>query len=61
MNDPKQILVERDTHVVRVTINRPERDQALCDAFAAACNRSEDYREGQRAFAERCSPDFRGR
>ena len=23
MNDPKQILVERDTHVVRVTINRP--------------------------------------
>ena len=38
-----------------------ERDRALCDALAAACNRSEDYREGQRAFAERRSPEFRGR
>ena len=150
MNDPKQILVERDGHMARVTINRPERrnaisqaawqslaasfdnlavdpgvrvvvltgagdrafcagndisefaekrstpaqvdacaaevaanaplsiraikvaigealkppadrDRARCEAFAAACNRSEDYREGQRAFAERRSPEFRGR
>ena len=38
-----------------------DRDRALCDGLAAACNRSEDYREGQRAFAERRSPDFRGR
>ena len=38
-----------------------ERDRARCDALAAACNRSEDYREGQRAFAERRSPEFRGR
>ena len=39
----------------------PDRDRALCDVLAAACNRSEDYLEGQRAFAERRSPDFRGR
>ena len=38
-----------------------DRDRARCDALAAACNRSEDYREGQRAFAERRSPNFRGR
>ena len=29
MNDPKQILVRRDGHVARVTINRPERRNAL--------------------------------
>ena len=38
-----------------------DRDRDLCDALAAACNRSEDYREGQRAFAERRAPAFRGR
>ena len=39
----------------------PERDRARCDALAAACNASEDYLEGQRAFAERRAPEFRGR
>ena len=38
-----------------------DRDRARCDGLAAACNQSEDYREGQRAFAERRAPDFRGR
>ena len=38
-----------------------DRDHARCDALAAACNRSEDYREGQNAFAERRPPEFRGR
>ena len=38
-----------------------ERDHARCDDLAAACNRSEDYREGQRAFADRRPPKFRGR
>ena len=38
-----------------------QRDRARCDALAAACNASEDYLEGQRAFAERRPPQFRGR
>ena len=38
-----------------------DRDRARCDALAAACNRSEDYREGQSAFAERRPANFRGR
>ena len=33
MNDPRQILVERDGHVARVVINRPERRNAI--SFAA--------------------------
>jgi len=44
------------------SLQSPEdRDHARCDDLAAACKRSEDYREGQRAFAERRSPEFRGR
>ena len=38
-----------------------DRDHARCDTLAAACNESEDYLEGQRAFAQRRAPDFRGR
>ena len=37
-----------------------DRDRARCDALAAACHQSEDYREGQRAFLERRAPKFRG-
>jgi enoyl-CoA hydratase/carnithine racemase len=38
-----------------------ERDQPLCQALVDACHSSEDYREGQKAFAEKRKPDFRGR
>ncbi len=38
-----------------------ERDNTRCDDLAAACNCSEDYPEGWRAFTERRPPEFRGR
>lgn len=44
-------------------IRRPpgERDVARCEALIDACNASDDYREGRKAFAERRDPDFKGR
>ena len=39
----------------------PDRDLAAVGAMVQACYASEDYLEGQRAFAEKRKPDFRGR
>ncbi len=36
------------------------RDIALCQLLVEACNTSEDYIEGQRAFAEKRTPNFKG-
>ncbi len=38
-----------------------ERDQPLCERLVEACDQSADYREGQRAFAEKRKPEFTGR
>jgi enoyl-CoA hydratase/carnithine racemase len=39
----------------------PDRDLATVGAMVAACYASDDYLEGQRAFAEKRKPDFHGR
>lgn len=39
----------------------PDRDLPAVEAMVQACYASEDYLEGQRAFAEKRKPDFRGR
>ena len=38
-----------------------QRDLALCDQLVEACYLSEDTVEGQRAFAEKRKPQFKGR
>ncbi len=38
-----------------------QRDLARVEAMVEACFRSEDYREGQRAFTEKRPPTFTGR
>jgi enoyl-CoA hydratase len=38
-----------------------ERDLDLCRRVVAECNASDDFLEGQRAFAEKRKPEFKGR
>jgi enoyl-CoA hydratase/carnithine racemase len=50
----------------KAALRELRRPRERCDldrvaAMVDACFRSEDYLEGQRAFAERRAPEFRGR
>ena len=48
--------------IVAEALNDPEtRDLALCERLVNACNSSQDYIEGRRAFMEKRKPAFSGR
>ncbi|WP_209313625.1 enoyl-CoA hydratase [Jannaschia formosa] len=59
--DANAPLTQRAAKAALVELDRPAPDRARVDALVAACFDSADYREGQRAFAEKRKPRFEGR
>lgn len=58
-NAPLSIRAAKQT--IRYLVGDGDRDRTECDSLIAACADSEDFAEGQAAFAEKRKPVFTGR
>ena len=55
------LTLKASKRIINEALKPPaERDVALCDRLVAECYASDDYHEGQRAFAEKRRPNFQG-
>lgn len=59
-NAPLTVFASK-TIVRQVLTDPEERDLDLCSKAVDACNQSQDYKEGRRAFMEKRRPQFQGK
>jgi len=59
-NAPLTLAASKRTIAAVLDTSDPEAS-AAADRAIAACHGSDDFAEGQKAFAEKRRPDFRGR
>ena len=56
------LSVSAAKQIIQEALKPPaDRDEAQCQALVDSCHDSDDYQEGQRAFAEKRKPRFRGK